>query len=217
MQEKLEQFDRMKEIVRKLIADATVASTNAELLLSIQEFVVDLGSIEINAQLPESRRSSNSSQSAPIQMDCVQEANAKNVQKLPAAHFNENILFSVQVQINTNDLSTRRVPFSFPVAIGSEKVIFQLLAATFVKVKRKVTTTLIRFINRYGNHNCGRYMMLEMDGKVETKLDGGLLFSENDFLLKNLVFVKGTYSLKTSSMQPTNSKRKYFLHLILFP
>ena len=85
------------------------------------------------------------------------------------------------MQINTNDLSTRRIPFSFPVAIGSDKVIFQLSAATFVKVKRKVTTTLIRFINRYGNHNCGRFMMFDMDGKVKTKLDGGLLFSEKNF------------------------------------
>ena len=87
-QQKLQQFDRMKEIVRKLIAadfsvavagagpaaEATVASTNADLLLSIKEFVLDLGSIEITPQLPESRRSSTSSQSAPIQMDCIQEA-----------------------------------------------------------------------------------------------------------------------------------------------
>ena len=79
------------------------------------------------------------------------------------------------MQLNTNDLSTRRIPLSFPVRIGSEKVIFQLLAATFVKVK-KVTTTLIRFINRYGAHNFGRYMMLNTDGKLKTKLDGGLLF-----------------------------------------
>ena len=76
-------------------------------------------------------------------MNCVQESIANNVQNIPAAHFNEKILFSVQVQINTNDLSTRRIPFSFPVAIGSERVIFQLLAATFVKVKKKGTTVLL--------------------------------------------------------------------------
>jgi hypothetical protein len=77
-QQKLQQFDRMKEIVRKLIAadfvtveataagfsvavagagpaaEATVvASTNPELLLSIKELVLDIRSIEINAQLPE--------------------------------------------------------------------------------------------------------------------------------------------------------------------
>ena len=99
----------MKDIVRKLIAadfnvavagagseaEATVKSTNAELLLSIKEFVLDLGSIEINPQLPESRRSSTSSQSAPIQMNCIQEAIAKNVRSIPAEHFSENILFSV--------------------------------------------------------------------------------------------------------------------------
>ncbi len=160
-QQKLQQFDRMKEIVRKLIAadfsvavagaeptaEATVATTNAELLLSIKEFVLDLGSIEITPQLTESRRSSTSSQSAPIQMDCIQEAILKKVQTIPAAHFNENILFSVQLQLNTNELSTRRIPLSFPVEIGTETVIFQLLAATFEKVKKKVTTTLIRFIN----------------------------------------------------------------------
>ena len=125
--------------------------------------------------------------------DCVQEAIAKIVQTLPAAHFNEKILFSVQVQINTNDLSQRRIPLSFPVTIGSEKVIFQLLAATFVKVK-KGTTTLIRFINRYGFHNCGRYIMLSTDGTKKTKLDKGecgLPFVENEFFVRNLVFVKG--------------------------
>jgi hypothetical protein len=79
-------------------AEATVASTNAELLLSIKDFVLDLGIIEIIAQLQESRRSSTSSQSAPFQMDCIQEAIAKKVQTIPAAHFNENILFSVQLQ-----------------------------------------------------------------------------------------------------------------------
>ena len=218
-QQKLQQFDRMKEIVRKLIAadfvtveataadfsvavagagpaaEATVASTNAELLLSIKELVLDLGSIEINAQLLESRRSSTSSQSAPIQMDCIQEAILKKVQTIPAEHFSENILFSVQVQLNTNELSTRRIPLSFPVKIGSEKVIFQLLAATFEKVKKKVPTTQIRFINRYGAHNCGRYMMLNTDGTRKTNLDkkgdGGLPFVENEFFVKNLVFVKG--------------------------
>ena len=91
----------------------------------------------------------------------------------------------MQVQINTNDLSQRRIPLSFPVTIGSVKVIFQLLAATFVKVK-KVTTTLIRFINRYGFHNCGRYIMINTDGKMKTKLDCGLLFVENEFFVKNL-------------------------------
>ena len=150
-QQKLQQFDRMKEIVRKLIAadfsvavagaeptaEATRASTNAELLLLIKEFVLDLGSIEITPQLTESRRSSTSSQSAPIQMDCIQEAILKKVQTIPAAHFNENILFSVQLQLNTNEFSTRRIPLSFPVKIGSERVIFQLLAATFEKVKKK--------------------------------------------------------------------------------
>jgi len=208
-QQKLQQFDRMKEIVRKLIAadfsvavagaeptaEATVASTNEELLLSIKEFVLDLGSIEITPQLPESRRSSTSSQSAPIQMDCIQEAIAKTVQTIPAEHFSEHILFSVQVQLKTNELSTRRIPLSFPVKIGSERVIFQLLAATFEKVKKKVTTTLIRFINRYGAHDCGRYMMLNTDGKVKTNLDkkgdGGLPFVENEFSVRNLVFVKG--------------------------
>ena len=208
-QQKLQQFDRMKEIVRKLIAadfsvavagaeptaEATRASTNAELLLLIKEFVLDLGSIEINPQLTESRRSSTSSQSAPIQMDCIQEAILKKVQTIPAAHFNENILFSVQLQLNTNELSTRRIPLSFPVEIGTETVIFQLLAATFEKVKKKVTTTLIRFINRYGAHNCGRYMILNTDGKVKTnqdkKGDGGLPFVENEFFVKNLIFVKG--------------------------
>jgi hypothetical protein len=218
-QQKLQQFDRMKEIVRKLIAadfvtveataadfsvavagagpaaEATVASTNAELLLSIKELVLDLGSIEINAQLLESRRSSTSSQSAPIQMDCIQEAILKKVQTFPAEYFSENILFSVQVQLNTNELSTRRIPLSFPVKIGSEKVIFQLLAATFEKVKKKVPTTLIRFINRYGAHNCGRYMMLNNDGTRKTNLDkkgdGGLPFVENEFFVKNFVFVKG--------------------------
>ena len=193
----------MKDIVRKLIAadfsgarpaaEATVASTNAQLLLSIQDFVLDIGSISINDQLQESRRSSTSSQPAPIQMDCVQEAITKIVQTLPAAHFNEKILFSVQVQINTNNLFQRRIPLSFPVTIGSEKVIFQLLAATFVKVK-KVTTTLIRFINRYGFHNCGRYIMMNTDGTKKTKLDKGecgLPFVENEFFVRNLVFVKG--------------------------
>ena len=199
-QQKLPQFDRMKDIVQKLIAadfsgarpaaEATVASTNEQLLSSIQDFVLEIGSISINDQLSESRRSSTSSQPAPIQMDCVQEAIAINVQTLPAAHFNEKILFSVQVQLNTNDLSQRRIPLSFPVTIGSEKVIFQLLAATFVKVK-KVTTTLIRFINRYGVHNCGRYIVMNTDGKVKTKLDNGLLFVENEFFVRNLVFVKG--------------------------
>ena len=33
--------------------------------------------------------------------------------------------------------------------------------------------------------------MLNTDGKVKTKLDGGLLFVENEFFAKNLVFVKG--------------------------
>jgi hypothetical protein len=150
-QQKLQQFDRMKEIVRKPIAadfsvavagagpaaEATVASTNAELLLSIKELVLYLGSIEIIAQIPESRRSSTSSQSAPFQMDCIQEAIAKKVQTIPAAHFNENILFSLQLQLMTNEFSTRRIPLSFPVEIGTKRVIFQLLAATFEKVKKK--------------------------------------------------------------------------------
>ena len=70
-------------------------------------------------------------------MDCIQEAIEKKVQTIPAADFSENILFSVQVQLKTNELSTRRIPLSFPVKIGSEKVIFQLLAATFEKVKKK--------------------------------------------------------------------------------
>ncbi len=34
-------------------------------------------------------------------------------------------------------------------------------------------------------------MMLNTDGKVKTKLDGGLLFVENEFFANNLVFVKG--------------------------
>ena len=33
--------------------------------------------------------------------------------------------------------------------------------------------------------------MLNTDGKVKTKLDGGLLFVENEFFANNLVFVKG--------------------------
>ncbi len=70
-------------------------------------------------------------------MDCIQEAILKKVQTIPAEYFCENILFSVQVQLNTNELSTRRIPLSFPVMIGSERVIFQLLAATFEKVKKK--------------------------------------------------------------------------------
>ena len=70
-------------------------------------------------------------------MDCIQEAILKKVQTIPAAHFNENILFSVQLQLNTNEFSTRRIPLSFPVEIGTDRVIFQLLAATFEKVKKK--------------------------------------------------------------------------------
>ena len=211
-QEKLQQFDRMKEIVRKLIAPstavdssvtveatarpaaaATVASTNADFFLSINEFVVDLGTIEIKDPIASSRRSSTSSQSDSIQMDCIHEAVAANVQKIPTERFNEKFLFSVQVMLNTTDFSTRRIPLSFPLVIGSEKVIFQLLAATFVKGKSTgKKTTLIRVINRYdGIHNCGRYINVNTDGLKRSKLDGGLLFSENSFSLTNLVFVKG--------------------------
>ena len=211
-QEKLQQFDRMKEIVRQLIAlatavdssvtveatarpaaAATVASTNADLFLSINEFVVDLGTIEIKDPIASSRRSSTSSQFDSIQMDCIYEAVAANVQKIPTERFNEKFLFSVQVMLNTTDFSTRRIPLSFPLVIGTEKVIFQLLAATFVKGKSTgKKTTLIRVINRYdGIHNCGRYINVNTDGLKRSKLDGGLLFSENSFSLTNLVFVKG--------------------------
>ena len=34
-------------------------------------------------------------------------------------------------------------------------------------------------------------MMLNTDGTRKTKLDGGLLFVENEFYVRNLVFVKG--------------------------
>ena len=211
-QEKLQQFDRMKEIVRQLIAlatavdssvtveatarpaaAATVASTNADFFLSINEFVVDLGTIEIKDPIASSRRSSTSSQSDSIQMDCIHEAVAANVQKIPTERFNEKFLFSVQVMLNTTDFSTRRIPLSFPLVIGTEKVIFQLLAATFVKGKSTgKKTTLIRVINRYdGIHNCGRYINVNTDGLKRSKLDGGLLFSENSFSLTNLFFVKG--------------------------
>jgi hypothetical protein len=211
-QEKLQQFDRMKEIVRQLIAlatavdssvtveatarpaaAATVASTNADFFLSINEFVVDLGTIEIKDPIASSRRSSTSSQSDSIQMDCIHEAVTANVQKIPTERFNEKFLFSVQVMLNTTDFSTRRIPLSFPLVIGLEKVIFQLLAATFVKGKSTgKKTTLIRVINRYdGIHNCGRYINVNTDGLKRSKLDGGLLFSENSFSLTNLFFVKG--------------------------